>query len=1003
MKMSNKNNTSSVMAEEAVKEFEKMISLFREYPDYFIDYIKTESTMFDLTPFQRVYLRAFFRFKKVGIIASRGISKCVTGNTLISTSNGLVKIGDLANWSKKEKEEFAENYVMNIDGEIEFSDIIVSNGLKDTKKIRTVFGYEIEGTHVHPILVMNSQGEMEFKTLSEVKKGDYVAINRKGVFGTKTKLDFDMDTYINTRNKNQYKVKHIDVPKEIDENLAYYLGLLQGDGCLTLKSGVIFTSVDDELRDFFINYNKQIFGVDTFKRSEEKYDYIMNSVYVREYLRQIGMGFEKSNEKVIPNSIMGAPKNIVSKFLRGLFDTDGTVSDNYVSLTTSSEEMSIQIQQLLLNFGITSKRAKRFSKEFNTYSYQIYFASNNIDIFSKEINFGLERKKTILDRHQEKRRNTNINIIPYQSEKVNNILSDSNLTAKEKKPFAHVVKGENQLTYYKLKQLLNMNIKKGEGYADMLGMYEDNFFWDRIDTVEDGEDYVYDFHVPISHTFIGNGFVNHNTYINVMAHYLKCILYPNNHLCLAMPTKEQSAKVVKEKIDEFWRDYPLLKNELIIGACRFEKDYIKLVFKNGSTLDTLTVGESSRGLRAQGISLEEITDDRMDRATINEVLLPILAQPRRVPIHGVDFKNEYSKTQAYVTTASNKQSYCYEKFQNLYEEMEAGKPTIVLGTSYEMGVRFGTLDEEDVIEKEQDNTYSPLSFDREYRSVFTGSSERSLVSSEDILACRVLDKPEFRSTKEDKNNPNIMYVLSYDVARAEGNANAQSSLVVIKCTNRGDGTYRKQVVNIFTMEGTHFRKQALFLKQKVAEYGASILCIDHNGLGRGLTDELVLEIDENPPYSVVNDQRFDVYKKPNSIPMVFAFQSNSRETKNDSIVNQFMTSIANHDVQMLKSESSARGDIKETDGAKMAYKLMPFIQTDRMIDEIMNLEYVQKGNSSTVKQVSRKIQKDRYSALAYGLFYIYLEEMRNKNKKKKTDGTVKEYFKIKKPKYKVFN
>lgn len=207
------------------------------------------------------------------------------------------------------------------------------------------------------------------------------------------------------------------------------------------------------------------------------------------------------------------------------------------------------------------------------------------------------------------------------------------------------------------------------------------------------------------------------TFLNVLAHYLKCVLYPNNHLCLAMPTKEQSAKVVQEKIEEYWRDYPLLKNEVILEKCKFGKDYIKIVFKNGSTLDTLTVGESSRGLRAHGLSLEEITDERMDRKTINEVLLPLLAQARTVPRWGKDYKHEYSKTQAYITTASHKQSYCYEKFVSLYEEMISGKPTIVLGTSYEMGVYFGTLSEEDVLEKKEDSTYSPLSFDKNLSSL----------------------------------------------------------------------------------------------------------------------------------------------------------------------------------------------------------------------------------------------------------------------------------------------
>jgi len=70
------NQSKGISAYDQVKEeFRKALSFFREYPDYFIDFIRTENTRFRLTPFQRVFLRAFFRKKKVGIVASRGISK----------------------------------------------------------------------------------------------------------------------------------------------------------------------------------------------------------------------------------------------------------------------------------------------------------------------------------------------------------------------------------------------------------------------------------------------------------------------------------------------------------------------------------------------------------------------------------------------------------------------------------------------------------------------------------------------------------------------------------------------------------------------------------------------------------------------------------------------------------------------------------------------------------------------------------------------------------------
>lgn len=492
------------------------------------------------------------------------------------------------------------------------------------------------------------------------------------------------------------------------------------------------------------------------------------------------------------------------------------------------------------------------------------------------------------------------------------------------------------------------------------------------------------------------------TFVNILANYIKCILYPNNHLCVAMPTKEQSAKVVKEKVEEYWRDYPLLFNELNYKKCKFEKDYVKLVFKNGSTLDTLTVGASSRGLRAQGISLEEIVDERMDSKTINEVLLPILAQARGVPGHGVDKTHEYSKTQAYVTTASHRQSYCFEKFNSLFQDMASGKPTIVLGTSYEMGTDFGTLDMEDVIDKQNDATYSPLSFDREYRSIFTGASEGSLVNSEDLNKTRILTEPIFKASKQDRANPNVQYVLSYDVARANGKSNANSALVVYRIEDRGDGTYIKHLVNIFTMEGAHFEQQAKFLKQKVKDYSATILCVDINGMGWGLVDYLTSEIDDNPPYSIVNNSDYDKYKKANSIPMIFAVNASSKETKNSNIINHFMSVIVSNDVKLLTTEGIAKNNMLEFDGRNYAEKILPFVQTDRLVDEIMNLEYVNNGNSGTVKQVSNKIQKDRFSAMAYGLYWIFLQEVKNKSRRKTDDIPIEKFVKTRKPKYKRF-
>lgn len=180
------------------------------------------------------------------------------------------------------------------------------------------------------------------------------------------------------------------------------------------------------------------------------------------------------------------------------------------------------------------------------------------------------------------------------------------------------------------------------------------------------------------------------------------------------------------------------------------------------------------------------------------------------------------------------------------------------------------------------------------------------------------------------------------------------------------------------------------MKRKVVEYNAKVLVIDGNGLGVGLIDQLVLEIDENPAYEVINDDRYNRYKTDNSIPMIYNLKSQTKGHKDSEIDNVFMNAIKNQKVKMLISETSAkllphiqamsRGDSRNSE--KIANELLPYIMVDLLQDEIMNLEYRQSGNDGKVVQSSKRINKDKWSSFKYGLFWIHLEERKNAVKKK---------------------
>ena len=481
------------------------------------------------------------------------------------------------------------------------------------------------------------------------------------------------------------------------------------------------------------------------------------------------------------------------------------------------------------------------------------------------------------------------------------------------------------------------------------------------------------------------------SFTEILAMYLKCMFRPNIKLFICAYGKEQAAKIAQDNISDIWSYFPILKGEIKYKS--FTKDYTKLVFHNGSRFDVVQVKDSTRGGRRNGGAIEEISNEKFNGDLLHSVVIPLMANNRLASCKGYD-PNEIHKQEWYCTTAGTRQSFSFKKMKEIYADMLNGKSAFNIGCGYELPCMHEQLDINFINEQKESPTYNPLAFQREYESIWTGSSEDSLINLENLNKCRILTKPELKA--EDKN---AEYILAYDVARAEGSLNAQSVLVIIKTILKADSTFQKNVVNIFSFEGTHFLEQALFIKKMVNTYKARILCLDTNGLGVGLCDYLVTEIDENPAYEVINDDRYNKYKTEDSIPMIFSLKSQTKDTKSSDIHNVFIQYLNHQKVKLLKGESAVKSEILskcKSNIEKYTDIIKPFIMTDILCDEIMNLEYKQSGVHTQVKQISKSINKDKFSALEYGLFWIYLQERKNLIKKEEKID-ISKLFSYKKP------
>ena len=74
---------------------------------------------------------------------------------------------------------------------------------------------------------------------------------------------------------------------------------------------------------------------------------------------------------------------------------------------------------------------------------------------------------------------------------------------------------------------------------------------------------------------------------------------------------------------------------------------------------------------------------------------------------------------------------------------------------------------------------------------------------------------------------------------------------------------------------------------------------------------------------------------------------------------------------------------QEMDASKRAEYLKPFTLTTILREQLLNLVEDNEGVNIILKQSSRNIPKDKFSAFEYGLYYIKQEEDRKRKRKKR--------------------
>ena len=321
------------------------------------------------------------------------------------------------------------------------------------------------------------------------------------------------------------------------------------------------------------------------------------------------------------------------------------------------------------------------------------------------------------------------------------------------------------------------------------------------------------------------------SFLSMMVLMLRCILYPGSHLFVTTGGKEQAASITVAKIEEICKLIPVLENEINWerGVSKKSKNDAKYIFKNGSSIDILAAMESSRGQRRHGGLMEECV--LIDQTALNEIIIPTTNIDRLLPDGTMDRKEIVNKSQIYITTAGWKNSFAYEKLiELLIRSIIEPDEVMILGGTYETPVAEGLLSEDFVEQLKLDGTYNEDSFDREYKSKWSGDVENAFFSSEKFDKHRVLLQPEYEYSG--RTSKSAYYVLGVDVGRFK----CTTEVCIFKVTPQVQGTALKTLVNLYTYEAEDFEMQAINVKKLFYKYKARQIAIDANGVGAGFVD-----------------------------------------------------------------------------------------------------------------------------------------------------------------------
>lgn len=467
------------------------------------------------------------------------------------------------------------------------------------------------------------------------------------------------------------------------------------------------------------------------------------------------------------------------------------------------------------------------------------------------------------------------------------------------------------------------------------------------------------------------------------------VLYPGVDTQYAGPSREQLASILSGVVEDVFQQWPGLREYWAYQSN--SRDNFELVSNEGSHI----MINVARGTTCNSVVAEEVaqsetkTTKAFDHENFKTAILPAVRGIRMVNRRRDPFFQQYQHV--YITSAGKTHNESYEYRVPILRSMVNGDSAFAVDIPSEVAVLSKIREV-----KWRDGLKQNLTADgwlREMDSIWTGTSENPLIRDS------VLTESKNLLAMEDRHcgNPDVFYIIGYDISYVDGAKNAKCATAILKCERQKveakKNRYLKSLVYVFdnpppSTSGQQARQlKYLWQRYSLPDGLPSYIALDARAYGKSVVEEIHKDLGDGLPPICCMNHEYPELEEPGALPVLYAVQATggSINGKHDSDADmiryaevefeqgniRLLTGNVYEGVEAYKKLHNIRE--AELDGAISR----PYQKTRELIGQIGNLKKIVTGFNTREERISKSIQRDMWSALKYALRMAYLLERQN--------------------------